>query len=129
MGYSRGGEEDRRWAELVGACADVLPRQDGELMRAVFVEGRSKREMGRLLGVDGRALRRRLEKLVQRVESPKFGFVRAHLSRMGPARRRVAVACVLHGRSLREAAAELGTPLNAVRRHMDALHAMFEAGK
>ncbi len=117
----------RRCAERIGTRAELLAERERSLLEAVFVDGRSRNQMARLLRCDPRTVRRKLRQIVHRMECPKFMFVASHLDLMGTARRRVAQACVLHGLSLRRAAAALQMPINSVRHHAAAVHAMFEA--
>jgi ABC-type lipoprotein export system ATPase subunit len=73
--------------------------------------------------------RRRLRRLIERALSPRFAFVVAHRASLGATRRRVAMACIVQGRSLREASGMLGLSLHAVRRHIDAVEALFAAAR
>lgn len=136
---------DRRdYARTLLDRAAWLPAGDRELVEAVFGEGLSviaylRRCRDRGLepastrgapaggSVSARMARRRLRRLVERVLSPRFAFVVTHRTSLGATRRRVAMACIVQGRSLREAAGMLGLSLHAVRRHIDAVEALFTA--
>jgi DNA-directed RNA polymerase specialized sigma24 family protein len=59
--------------------------------------------------------------------SPQFIYVLRQRDEWTPTRRRVATACLLHGLSLRQAAAALHLSLYTVRRHQDAIIALFES--
>lgn len=138
---------DRRdYARTLLERAAWLPAGDRELIEAVFGEGLSvvaylRRCRDRGLepastrgapaggSVSARMARRRLRRLIERVLSPRFAFVVAHRTGLGATRRRVAMACIVQGRSLREAAGMLGLSLHAVRRHIDAVEALFAAEK
>jgi DNA-directed RNA polymerase specialized sigma24 family protein len=74
-----------------------------------------------------RALRRRVRQLAARLLEPKFVFVMREMRDWPTSRRAVAEAVVLHGLSLREAAAALSMSLHAVRREHAAVHALFTA--
>lgn len=74
-----------------------------------------------------RTLRRRVRLLASRLMEPKFVFVMREMRDWPTARRAVAEAVVLHGLSLREAAAALSMSLHAVRREHAAVHALFTA--
>lgn len=126
----------RAYAETLVQRAAWLPATDRELVEAVFDEGlsvaayvRRMRERGADIhpgrsALTARAARRRLRGLIARVLSPRFVFVVERRTAWAASRRRVAMACVVRGLSLREAAAALGMSLHAVRRHMDAVDAL-----
>ncbi len=109
------------------AYAELLPEPERALVQALFEHGHSLSGLARITGLWPSTLHRRLERIVTRISSPKFAFVAARLGGLTPVRQRVGRACVLHGRSLRQAALELRLPGHVVRRHVEALHAMFEA--
>jgi DNA-directed RNA polymerase specialized sigma24 family protein len=110
-----------------------LPAPDRCLVEGVFRDGRSIAELAELWpenpksGRGARALRRRLHRLIERLNSPGFLLVAECRERWGPTRRRVATACILHGLSHREAADSLGISLHTVRRHFAAVIAITEA--
>lgn len=114
-------------AERLVIRAQWLAEPDRALVEAVYRDGQTTVELARLLETDARRVRRRVKKLVGRLASPKAMFVAQHGERWSPMRRRVAIACVLHGRSLRESADELGLTLHTVRLHAHAIDALFEA--
>jgi hypothetical protein len=122
--------------ERLVAHAAFLPAADQVLIEAFFVQGQSAADLALLSATargqsphpnHARALRRRLRQLIQRVRSREFRFVVAHLESFTPSMRRVARACILAGRSTRQAAEELGVSLYTVRRYRDAILAMDEA--
>jgi hypothetical protein len=117
----------RRLATRLTARADLLPEQERALVRALIEHGHSLCALSRLFGDWPSTIKRRLDRVMARVASPKFGFVAERLARLSPVRQRVARSCVLHGLSLRAAARELRLSHHSVRRHAEALHAMFEA--
>lgn len=98
-----------------------LPEADAALIRAVYAEGRSVSSLAKMLGRDPRWLRRRVRGLVKRIASPEYIFVATRRAHWAKTRARVAALCILEGRSLREAASELGLTLHTVRRHHDAV--------
>jgi hypothetical protein len=122
-----------------------LPPDDRELVEAVFGEGISvaafvrrrrqrgndlapgRREQDRAVPLTARTARTRLRRLVERVLSPRYAFVVANRALWTGPMRRAAFACVVQGLSLREASARLGMSLHAVRRHLDAVDALFTA--
>lgn len=120
-------------AMLVERAAWITP-DDRELVEAVFGEGlsvvaytRRRRETDPVSPVSVRSARRRLRKVITRLLSPRFAFVINNRSDWSASRRRVAMACVVRGLSLREAARKMGMSLHAVRRHMDAVEALYLA--
>lgn len=147
----------REFAELLVARADALAAPDRALIRAVFREGLSVREVAELQagaasstpddaqpgasagtdpGARVRTLRRRVRALIARMTSTRFlivlraagpGATPAAASPWPATRRRVAVACVLQGMTLRDAARSLRLSLHSVRRHMDVINALADA--
>ncbi|MCL4740804.1 MAG: hypothetical protein KJZ54_01220 [Phycisphaerales bacterium] len=113
-----------------------LPPQDRVLVEAVFRDGRPVAELAALIAADAgdaaratsvRGLRRRVRRLTARLLSREYAFVAEQLPDWSPTRRRVATACILHGRSIRDAAAELRLSLHTVRRHRAAIAELLEA--
>ncbi len=118
---------------LVRRAAWLTP-EDRELVTSVFGEGlsvaaytRRRREHDPVAPVSVRTARRRLRRLVTRLLSPRFAFVIENRGDWPATRRRAAMACVVQGLSLREAASKMGVSLHAVRRHMDAVEALYLA--
>lgn len=107
--------------------AEWLEPSERALVEAVYRDGRSAIELAALAGRTPRSMRRRLRRIVRRVLAPEFVFVAQRRSRWTASRRRVADACILHGRSMREAATELGLTLHTIRRHMEAIRAQIES--
>ncbi|MFM9997044.1 MAG: hypothetical protein ACKVU4_14745 [Phycisphaerales bacterium] len=120
----------RRRRELVDDIirrAALLPPADGALLRLVFEDGRPVSEVCALRGGStARGLRRRVRILVRRVLSDRFRYVLVHRDQWPTTRRRVATRCVIEGRPIRDAAAELGLSVYAVRRHKMAIDALCE---
>lgn len=112
--------------EMILARVGWLTEQDRAVLEGVFRTGQTVRELARLLGVSERKLGRRVHRLVERVLSDRFAFVMRHHGRWSPARRRVAVACVLEGRSVRAARGDLGLSMHTIRGHLAAVDAMLE---
>jgi DNA-directed RNA polymerase specialized sigma24 family protein len=119
--------QSRALAEQIVRRADFLPPHDRQLLLAVYSQGNTAVDLARLMRQDPRALRRRIRRLVRRVLSSRFCYVASHKDEWTTSRRRVAIACVLQGCSLRLASKELGLSLHAVRRHFDAVLALCEA--
>lgn len=117
----------RQQCDAIIAGAEYLSPDDSALLRAVYADGRSSEELSALIGVRGRAVRRRVQRLTARIASPLFVFVVSHLESWPTERRDVAAACILRGRSQRAAAGELGMRVFAVRRELDVVLGVFEA--
>lgn len=121
----------REHAELLTERAAWIPAPDRELVEAVYREGHSVASYVRAhrgLGFERwteRSARRRLRRLVERLASPRFAFVIAARTSWPIARRRVAMAVVVQGKTLRDTARTLGLSLHVVRRHIDAVDALF----
>lgn len=103
-----------------------LPPDDRALIQAVYGDGKNVAEIARLAREDPRSLRRRVRRIVKRLAAPEYAFVVLQASRWSRTRRRVAEVCILHGRSMRTAATELNLSLHTVRRHHDAVRALFD---
>ena len=95
-----------------------LDPADRTLVELVFREGRTLREIAALLDERPRAVQRRLRRLAERLLDPLTAFVAVHAPGWPATRQRVAVACVIEGRSMREAAQRLDLSLHTVRRHL-----------
>ncbi len=142
-------------AEEIVRSAQYLPSGERVLIESVFRDGRRVSDMARLIagpgrptegqgdgmtGCRARALRARVRRLVRRMLTPEYRAVARWMAieKLSPGaaggarglggalRRRVAVACFLHGLPIREAARELGLSLHTVRRHRDAVAAMAQ---
>ncbi len=119
-------KQRREVVERVVERAELLTPGDRALVLAYFRDQQHASDIARLAGEPVRAMRRRLRKLVERVLSPRFQFVASRRLAWPPTRRRVACSCVLEGYTLRETSRRLGLSLHSVRRHHDAIQAMFE---
>lgn len=118
--------------ELVAAIisrAPHLPPDEAALLRTVYESGQPAVSMSTLMGVRAPAVRRRLRRLTRRILSERFQFVVYNRARWTPAMRRVAVACYLHGKTVRRASADLHMSQHRVRRYRDAIEALFEASR
>ncbi|MEZ6242702.1 MAG: hypothetical protein R3B57_06625 [Phycisphaerales bacterium] len=107
--------------------SDLLSPADRALVHAHYRDGRSVVEIARLGGGSPRSLRRRLKRVVERELDPLFAFVARRRGSWSGTRRRVATSLVLEGRSMRETGERLGLSLHTVRRHHDAVRALFES--
>lgn len=123
------GRRRRESTERLVERAAHLPPPDRLLMEAVYRDGRSAREIAALLGARARSVSERVRRLAERLHSPEYGFVAARSGAWAPLRRRIAVGLVLHGRSERSVARELGVSLHTVRRHHEAVRMLLELSR
>lgn len=107
--------------------AEALPKQDRLVLETILRDGKSAVKVAVLMQTNPRALRRRAKRLARRLVSPEFLFVIREMSTWPPTRRRVAEACVVEGKSARQAAEELRVTFHTVRRHLEAMAHAFEA--
>jgi hypothetical protein len=123
---------DRRRAEsqdaaaLILARSECLPIPERELLKALYSDGLTALEIGRLQGVSRHTVYRRSQRLVARVSSPLFVFVLRHRDQWPPMRRRIATAIVLHGLTVRQACEELRVSPFIIRKHRHVVLALFE---
>ncbi|MEL6796416.1 MAG: helix-turn-helix domain-containing protein [Planctomycetota bacterium] len=104
----------------------LAPREQ-RLIEALFDQGRSCSTIAAELGRDARTVRREARGITRRLLDPRFDFVVVHADAWRPTRKRIAEALYVHGLGLRRTARELGLSLYSVRRHRDAIEALFEA--
>lgn len=112
------------WAGRVAERAAYLEPADREFLLALYLHGRTMREMAQLLGVSYRRVRTRCKALVARVMQPAYAFVAVHRDAWTPTMKAVATRTILHGRSLNQAAAELKVTYHTVRSLRDRVLAM-----
>jgi DNA-binding NarL/FixJ family response regulator len=125
----------RETAERLARLAVHLAAPDRLLVEAVLKEGRRLPEVVEMLtpptavGAEAvararRQIRRRFHQLIARMRTEEFWLVAEQKDRWPTLQRRVAIACVLHGLTQREAAARLGLSLHTVRCHHQAVLAV-----
>ncbi len=113
-------------ADAILRHLDAIPEEQQRRLRAVFERGMRVSELARLSGLDAKRLRVQMHRLVARLLSERFRFILSHARDLSPTRRRIAIHCFIHGRSLRSAAQELHLSMHAVRRHHVAILALCE---
>ena len=114
-------------AERLVAAAELATPSERALILSIYRDGLSARRVAELRHEPARAVRARLRKVSARLLSARFAFVAQRRNGWPAGRRTIATACVLHGMTLREAAAELGLTFHAVRREMNIVNALFDA--
>ena len=107
--------------------AEALPKQDRLFLETILREGKSTVKVAGLMQTNPRALRRRAKRLARRLCSHEFLFVIREMGNWPLTRRRVAEACVIEGKSVRQAAVDLRITFHTVRRHIEAMAHAFEA--
>ncbi len=111
---------------LVARAAWALP-EDRRLIEAVYREGMSAKAVAELRAEPVARIRRRLRRVIARLTSDRFLFVLRERDGWPAPRRRVATACVLQGRSMRDGAKHLKVSLHEVRRQLQLVDALREA--
>jgi hypothetical protein len=135
--HARSAESRARLTETIVGRAEHLPRPDAALILAVYRDGLAISNIAalRARGVGGLEsdvaaaiqVRRRLRRLARRCTDPLFAFVALHAPSFQPTMRRVAIACILHGLSVRRAALTLNLSEHVVRRQRESLLAIFQS--
>ncbi len=128
----RGEAKRREFAEMILGRTDHLSAADAALVVAVYRDRmlvRTIAELGAAAGDTANSnvpqIRRRLRRITRRCVDPLFAYVAVNIDTLQPTMRRVAVACVLHGLSLREAAISLNLSHHVVRSQREALRAIY----
>lgn len=119
-------KRSRQIFESVRQGARHLPDSDRALLFEVFEYETPVYVLAERMGQDPRAVSRRVRRITQRVLDPRFRFVAEHRGQWKPTQGSVAQACVIEGLSIREAAARLGLSSHVVRRHKEAIDALYE---
>lgn len=115
--------------QTVVRLCEWLPPRERELVRAVYGDGRSISAVARLMDADPTHLRRVLARVAARVTSPEYAFVVLNREKWPEARRRVASACWVDGRSVRETARALGLSMHKVRVEREAVRALLDQAR
>lgn len=130
----------RAFADRLLALAEHLPAHERTLIEASYRDALRVVELAALVGgrepdeARVRAMRRRIRVLVRRLLDPRFEFVVHALANTegiprapwSPLRARVAREFYLHGRTMRAIAAETRESFYSIRRHRDAVEALFD---
>jgi DNA-directed RNA polymerase specialized sigma24 family protein len=112
--------------DLLITRMEHVAAEEQAVIRAIYLEGMSAVELGRLKGENPRYVRRRARRIASRVLSGEFIFVLRSRELWPPTRRRIATEVFVHGRSLRETAERLRMSLHSVRRHHEIVLAMYQ---
>ena len=118
----------RQAGEVLTRRCHLLPEEDGLIVRSVYGKGQPIFEVARLIRTPPRDLPRRLSRLVRRILTPEFAYVIRRRHRWAGSRLLIAEAVFIHGKSIRQAAAEAGVTFYIARRHRDEIRLMAEGG-
>ncbi len=116
----------RMMAEKVVMRAVFLDSADRALLQAVYDKGITAAEFARAMGERPEAMRRRVQRLVERLGSNPYQFVMRQLNDWPPCQRRVAESVFLKGLSHREASQQLGISLHKVRRQVERIQSLYD---
>lgn len=112
--------------DLVARRAQLLDPPDRALLLAALDRGCSIHDLAAMIGESPRAVRRRVRNLTRRVLSQRFDFVARNHHSWPAVRQRIAVACILHGRPVKDAAAQTGTSYYNARKQLEAIQTLLE---
>lgn len=105
----------RLGSEQIVRLAQALPDEDRILLEKRFGDGLSVTDIARRSRRSAAVIRRRIERLTRRLNSPEFRFTVLHQDRLPRPMRRTATLLFVHGRSLRETAKLTRKTLHRVR--------------
>lgn len=117
----------RDLAEIIVEHAQFALPADRALLESIYRDGQTARHVAALNTISPRVVRRRIRQLTERLLSPRFAFVLLQRDQWPALRRRVAMACVLQGRTMREASRHLHMSLHTVRKEMSIVDALLDA--
>lgn len=113
--------------DRIVARAIWLEVDDREVVLSMFRDGQSANIIAHRLNQDPRQVRRRIKKLVNRLNDPRIAYVVAHHEQWSKTRRSIAQSLFIQGRSIRETVDDLGVSFYSVRKHREAIDAMCAA--
>ncbi len=120
-------KQSRSLSTRVIRRAHWLDPYDREIALAYFDRGMKGADIGALLNIDPRHVRKRIKQIVLLLEDPRCAYVVAHRNAWSSRRRMIAEDLFVKGRSMREVSESRGISLHAVRKHRDAIDAMASA--
>ncbi len=116
----------RAGADVVLARAHLLEAADRGVIEAIYGSGQSATQVAQVLGVPARKVRGQVRAVVKRLRSRECTLVDTMGPKWGTTRRGVAVACFVHGLSIRRASERLGITFHAARQHYAAVRAILD---
>lgn len=102
-------------SEQIVRLAQELPAEDRLLLERRYADGVSVTDIARRQRRSANTIRRRIERLTQRLDSPEFRFTVLHSDRLPRPLRRTATLLFVHGRSLRDTAKLTKKTLHRIR--------------
>lgn len=108
--------DQRRESDRLVDLATALAPPDRTLIEAIYRDGRTVRDLARLMGLPRRTLQARVEALMRRLNDPLYQFVATKGELLPRDCRCVARRVVCEGQSQREAARATRLSLHAVRK-------------
>lgn len=119
-------KRSRDMAEIVADHAQWALPDDRAIIWAIYRDGLTAQQVAHLRSESPRLLRARVRRIVARLVSDQFRFVLRKRDGWPQLRRAVGGACVLQGRSMRDAAGFLHLSLHQVRREMGVIRALMD---
>lgn len=113
--------------ERLVRLAEALPAGEAGLIRGRYAEGLTYRDLAYRHHIDPRRARRRVARIVERLQSPEFRFTLLHEKQLPARLRKTAKLLFVHGRSLRETAHATGHSLHRVRTDRATLQTLARA--
>ncbi len=117
----------QRVIDVALAAAEHLGESEALLLRAVFERGQPVRELAAVAGVTPRSMRRRVAGLLRRVTRAEFVFVIHHRRGWTPRTARLATLVVLQGKTVLQAAREVGCTYHTARKVIQGVRLMAES--
>jgi hypothetical protein len=106
-----------------------LPAIEATLLRSVYADKRTIRELAALQKRDERSLMRQVRRIVRRVLSPEFAIVLTQGPTWTQQRSRIAQAMFVQGLGLRRTAAAMRVSVYCVRLHVAAVRELAAAAR
>ena len=127
IAYKRPLTNHRLIAKKVVMRAEFLAPADKALLEAVFERGINAGEFAGAIDKNGpETMRRRVQRLVERLGSSPYQFVMRQLKDWPPMQRKVGESVFLRGLSQREASQQLGMPIHGVRREVERIQSIYD---
>lgn len=112
--------------QVIMGRAELLSTEDRNLIEAVVLHGQTAESLARLMGVSGRTIRRRVERLMARLASREFLQAARVLPYLAEEDARLARLAFCQQRSQRWLARHLNVTSHCLRRRLDQLAARIE---
>ncbi len=126
-GFDHRRTRQREVAETLLMRCEHLPAAQALLMKSLYADKRTIREVAQMQGRCERSVRREVRRLSRRMLRPEFAIVVLQGPTWNPTRLRVGEAVYLHGLSMRAASVLLGVSVYSIRMHSAAIRAIADA--